>query len=133
MIWLPPLSAAAPLIAAHPHLIEIDLQRFYHIDYRDRWREGSALSYRRLLALLDGLPPESLFRSTVYNTPGWSQETYRLTELWESLAGQQHPERNTEQQQAEREEQAERDSERERQRAAAREHNRRVLAAKTKG
>jgi hypothetical protein len=133
MTWLPSLMGAAGLVALHPLEIEQDLQRYYRIDYRDRWRPGggrSGLTYRRLLVLLDGLPPESAFRAAVTDTSPVSRVEKRLVELWESLAGKAHPVRNTEEQKREREEAAAEKRELERQRAAARRRNQAALAAR---
>ncbi|HAF73299.1 MAG TPA: hypothetical protein DCL06_11290 [Corynebacterium variabile] len=123
------------MVALHPLEIERDLQRFYRIDYRDRWRPGggtSQLTYRRLLVLLDGLPAESEFRAAVLDVSPVSRIELRLVELWESWAGKAHPVRNTEEQQRERADAAEEKQEFERQREAARERNRAALAARNR-
>lgn len=133
MTWLPLLMGAAPLVAAHPLEIEQDLQRFYHVDYRDRWRDeggASRLTYRRLLSLLDGLPPESAFRCAVMEMPPVSRLEWRLVEIWEAWVGKAHAVRDPKKQQRERKEAAERDQEFQRQRAAARKRNKAVLAAR---
>ncbi|MGN0095038.1 MAG: hypothetical protein ACI38U_03140 [Corynebacterium sp.] len=129
MIWLPDLAATLPLVAAHPREIEADLQRYYHIDYRDRWRPDSGLTYRRLLVLLDGLPPESLFRSAVAHRSPISRIEDGLIDVWEAFAGKRHPKRNEKPERERREEALEKKREIESQRRAAREQNRRALAA----
>lgn len=53
--------------------MEADLQRFYGIDYRDRWRGG--LTLRRLKVLLSNLPRESVLRG------GWSMADHLIDDL----------------------------------------------------
>lgn len=62
--------------------MEADLQRFYGIDYRDRWRPGSGLTLRRIGALLRSLPPESALHRIARNEePHWSVEAHLLDDL----------------------------------------------------
>lgn len=64
--------------------MEADLQRFYGIDYRDRWRGD--LTLRRLLTLIRYLPGDSaVSRSTGHNH--WSTEAHLLDELRMTLVG----------------------------------------------
>ena len=137
LTWLPTFQTAVVIVRDHPNEIEADLQRFYQIDYRDRWR--GTLPYRRLLVLLDALPVESQLKSAVENRPASSREEVRLVEMWESWSGKKHPLRSEKSAQHARdkaleqaEERAESNRELEKQRAAAREHNRRVLERRRK-
>lgn len=77
--------------------MEADLQRFYRVDYRDRWRRDAdgrrLLTSRRIGVLLRHLPPES---STAHihrdMEPYWSVEAHLLDELRMAWVGtKQHP------------------------------------------
>lgn len=65
--------------------MEADLQRYYRIDYRDRWRGD--LTLRRLMVLISHLPPES---STAVALGGGFRPLSRteslLAEIWQPLA-----------------------------------------------
>ena len=79
-----------PLIREHEELVEADFQRFYHIDYRDRYRPGGGLSrltLRRLLALVDGLPAESLFRSEVEDRMPVSEQSAAIGDVISAFTG----------------------------------------------
>lgn len=52
------------MIRAHADVVEADLA-FRGIDFRDLWRKGSGLTLRRLLVLVQALPPDSLTHSSV--------------------------------------------------------------------
>lgn len=82
------------LIAEHEDLVEVDFQRFYHLDYRDFYREGggaSRMTLRRMLLLAEHLPPESLFHSAMQDRPPVSEISSVLMDIWTSLNGSQHP------------------------------------------
>ena len=71
-------------------MVEADFQRFYHLDYRDRYRPGggeSKLTIRRLLVLVDGLPPESLFRSAVEDRLPVSELSIAIGDLTTAITG----------------------------------------------
>lgn len=70
--------------------MEADLQRYYQIDYRDRWRGD--LTLRRLSVLVRHLPPGSA-TSTALNggDPEWTRSEVLLTDLWSAWAGKEHP------------------------------------------
>lgn len=71
-------------------MVEADFQRFYHLDYRDRYRPGggeSKLTIRRLLVLVDGLPPESLFRSAVEGRLPVSEQSAAVGDVLQALTG----------------------------------------------
>ena len=54
--------------------IEADLLRYYQVDMRD-WMRGE-LDSRRVLALLDGLPDESSFKTWALRGGDWTQDQY---------------------------------------------------------
>jgi hypothetical protein len=65
--------------------VEADLQRFYGIDYRDRWRGG--LTLRRLLVLIRHLPEESALTVALADGMRWSLEAHLLDDLRMWLTG----------------------------------------------
>ncbi len=70
------------------------MQRIYGLDYRDFYLPGgggSRLTLRRLLNLVENLPPESLFMSEVSHRPPMSEISLAVMDIWEALQGQQHP------------------------------------------
>lgn len=75
-----------PLIREHEDLVEGDFAFYYpHTDYRDRYRpEGgpSRLTVRRLLVLVDRLPPESAFKSAIEDRPPVSEVSAAVMDLW---------------------------------------------------
>lgn len=74
--------------------MEVDFQRFYHLDYRDFYREdggASRLTLRRMLLLAEHLPPESLFHSVVQDRPPVSEISSVLMDIWSSINDQKHP------------------------------------------
>lgn len=74
--------------------VEADLQRFYGVDYRDRFRPGggeSRLTLRRLGVLLQGLPMESDFYSAKDERPPISEGSVLLLDLFQVLTGKPHP------------------------------------------
>ena len=52
-----------------PNQIESDLQRYYQLNIAD-WHQG-AMSSRRLLALLEGLPEESAYKTAFERDGQW--------------------------------------------------------------
>lgn len=87
----------------------MDFQRFYGLDYRDRWRAGggaSRLTFRRLLLLVEYLPRESLFKSEVAGRGPRSFADERLMDIPEALTGKAHPIREQEKRQRRLAEQA---------------------------
>ncbi|OFT67743.1 hypothetical protein [Corynebacterium sp. HMSC05D03] len=75
-------------------MVEVDFQRFYHLDYRDFYREdggASRMTLRRMLLLAEHLPPESLFHSMISDRPPVSEVSSVLMDIWSSLNGQKHP------------------------------------------
>lgn len=76
--------------------MEADLQRFYGVDYRDRWRPDEhgrpRLTLRRLHVLVAHLPPDSATAAVVGDgEPGWSRSDVLLTDLWSAWTGKEHP------------------------------------------
>ncbi|WP_141757460.1 hypothetical protein [Corynebacterium sp. HMSC066C02] len=75
-------------------MVEVDFQRFYHLDYRDFYREdggASRMTLRRMLLLAEHLPSESLFHSVISDRPPVSEVSSVLMDIWSSLNGQKHP------------------------------------------
>lgn len=64
--------------------IEADLLRFYRLDIRD-WFTGD-LDSRRLIALLDGLPDESSFKTWAIRGGDWSDDQYVQARLVNEMA-----------------------------------------------
>lgn len=84
----------------HEELVEVDFQRFYGLDYRDRYRPGggaSRLTFRRMLLLVEYLPRESFFKSACDGRPARSFTDERLMDIPEALTGKPHPVRGAEQ------------------------------------
>lgn len=80
------------LLAEHESAVEADLQRYYGVDYRDRWRGD--LSLRRISNLLRHLPPDSaLAHIELAGTPAWNLEHVLLADIWQAVARskKQHP------------------------------------------
>lgn len=77
------------LLREHEAAVEADLQRYYQIDYRDRWRAD--LTLRRLHVLVTHLPPES---STAVALNGGFRQLSRteslLAEIWQAAARSKH-------------------------------------------
>lgn len=67
--------------------MEADLQRFYNIDYRDRWR--GTLTLRRINVFITHLPPDSAVVSVVFRegAPYWSLEAHLLDNVRMALTG----------------------------------------------
>lgn len=64
--------------------IEADLLRFYRVDVRDWFTEK--MDSRRLLALLDGLPDESSFKTWAVRGGDWTAEQYVQARLVNEVA-----------------------------------------------
>lgn len=72
--------------------MEADLQRFYGIDYRDRWRDGGRLTLRRLYVLLANLPPESALAALERDgKPDIRLEHVMLGDIWQATARSRKP------------------------------------------
>lgn len=69
----------------HEGAVEADLQRFYGVDYRDRWKvvDGRrVLTLRRIGVLLRHLPPESALAAVGRKgKPHWTIEAHLLDDL----------------------------------------------------
>lgn len=91
-----------------PMAIESDLDRFWGIDYRDRWRfrkKRRRLTLRQIHARLSNLPTDAGLAVAMGHK---SPVELLLMDIYEPLAGRAHPERPlTPEQQAERNAQAE--------------------------
>lgn len=61
------IQKALWLISEFPEAIEADLQRYYGLDFVRFFGPGSGLSWRKLMALIDYLPPESALNTAVRN------------------------------------------------------------------
>jgi len=48
--------------------IEADFQRYYGLDYLDRFRPGRSLGWRKLLVFIEHLPPESALNTAIRNS-----------------------------------------------------------------
>lgn len=128
--WSGKLLDLIPKIYRHSDEVEADLQRYYGVEYADRFR--GVLTVRRLLVLVQGLPQESLFKSATSEVLPTSVEAQLLMEVIESLSGKAHPRRtafkDAERLRREAVERKARQKLIERRRKAAREHNARVAA-----
>lgn len=85
------------LLREHADAVEADLSRFYHIDYRDRWRfddEGRRLLTLRMIAVrVKHLPRDSAVGRVLKIDPGWSVTDYLLADVYGVLRGRKHPAR----------------------------------------
>lgn len=80
------------LLRTQQRAVEADIQRFYGVDYRDRWRfDGNGrrrLTLRRLWVLVTYLPPESAIVAAARDgAPHWSVEAHLLDDLRIVLTG----------------------------------------------
>lgn len=71
--------------------MEADLQRFYGVDYRDRWRDDEhgrpRLTLRRLAVLVTHLPPDSAVgRHERDGKAHWSLEAHLLDDVRTTFA-----------------------------------------------
>lgn len=112
-------------IRQYEDAVEADLQRYYRIDYRDRWR--GTLPLRRLLVLVDHLPDESAFKSAREGRLPISVTDSLLMDVWSALTGKKHTRWDALKSAARR---AERETVIRRRRAAARAHNQRAIRAR---
>lgn len=74
--------------------MEADFQRFYRIDYRDFYRPGggeSRLTLRRMLLLVEQLPPESAFQSERHDRVPISVESAATYSVYQAVTGKPHP------------------------------------------
>jgi hypothetical protein len=62
------ISKALWLTEAFQEEIEADLQRYYNLDYLDLYRPGCSLGWRKLLVLIDQLPPEGALNTAIRNS-----------------------------------------------------------------
>jgi hypothetical protein len=60
------IQKAVWITATFAEEIEADLARFYHIDFLDLYRPGR-LSWRKLLVLVEHLPPEAALNTAIRN------------------------------------------------------------------
>jgi hypothetical protein len=60
-------AKAVWLTRSFPEEVEADLQRYYRTDFRDLFEPGSGLTWRRLLVLVEQLPPESAVMTAIRN------------------------------------------------------------------
>lgn len=80
------LAGLLRLLREHADVVEADLQRFYQVDYRDRWRKDEhgrpLLTVRRLYVLLLHLPSTSALADLQRNgKPDWSLEAHLLDDI----------------------------------------------------
>jgi hypothetical protein len=81
------------LLRQHAGAVEADLQRFYGIDYRDRWRRDGdgrrRLTLRRLFVLVRHLPESdsAVAAELRKHRPYWSLEAHLLDNVRMSLTG----------------------------------------------
>jgi hypothetical protein len=61
--------AAIVRVRSWPHQIEADLARYYHLDIAD-WHTG-VMTSRRLLALLEQLPDDSVYKTAFERDGQW--------------------------------------------------------------
>jgi hypothetical protein len=59
------ISKALWLTETFQEEIEADLQRYYGLDYLDLFRPGRSLGWRKLLVLIDQLPPEGALNTAI--------------------------------------------------------------------
>lgn len=61
------ISKALWLTETFQEEVEADLQRFYGLDYLDMFRPGRSLGWRKLLVLIEKLPPEGALNTAIRN------------------------------------------------------------------
>jgi hypothetical protein len=72
--------------------VEADLQRFYAVDYRDRWRRGSGLTLRRISVLVDHLPEDSALHLRLNEgEPVPSLTDVLLADIWQAVTRSKRP------------------------------------------
>jgi hypothetical protein len=81
------------LLREHADAVEADLQRFYNLDYRQRWRGN--LTLRRLCVLIRFLPEHSAVALIMRDgRAAWGLEAHLLDDVRMTLVGakaKQHP------------------------------------------
>jgi hypothetical protein len=81
------------LIDEHGSAILADLQRYYGLDLRDLWREGTTLTPRYVLWLVEHLPHESATVASMKGGPEhrpWTLDVYLMAHMVNLLAGANH-------------------------------------------
>ena len=82
------------LLREYPEAVEADLQRYYNIDYSDRWRFDSdgqrKLTLRRISVFIRYLPPDSAIAIATGGS-GWLLSDYLLAHIFQATTGQPHP------------------------------------------
>lgn len=82
------------MLRKHGDAVEADLQRWYHIDYRDRWRfdaDGNRkLTVRRIGVLIRHLPADSATFIALGGS-GWTLDHYLTASMWQAFTGKLHP------------------------------------------
>lgn len=79
------------MIREHEDLVEGDFAFYFpQTDYRDRYRPGggpSRLTLRRLMVLVDRLPPESAFKSLIEDRLPISEQSAAIGDVIHALTG----------------------------------------------
>ena len=88
------------LLRDHEGAVEADLSRYYHIDYRDRWRFNKRgerkLTLRMIAVRVAHLPHDSAISHAVLGAQaGWGVAEYLLADVWQASSGSEkgHPAR----------------------------------------
>lgn len=81
-----------------PTRVEADLNRFWHIDYRDRWRFDATghrlLTLRRIHTCTTNLPVDSALAIAMNNGKlHYTNGDFLLMDVWEAVTHQRHPAR----------------------------------------
>lgn len=81
------IAGLGRLLSEYGEAIEADLQRYYGTDLRDVFRPGSGLTWRRLRALVTGLPPDSALAQAMAGPDSvWTLETQLLAAVHDRLS-----------------------------------------------
>lgn len=81
------------LIDEHGSAVLADLQRYYNLDLRDLWREGTTLTPRFVLWLVEHLPHESATVASMKGGPEhrpWTLDIYLMAHMVNLLAAANH-------------------------------------------
>jgi hypothetical protein len=62
------IAQGLALVAEYAEAIEADLQRFYNVDLLDMYRPDGKLSLRKVVVLVNHLPPESTTMTAIRNS-----------------------------------------------------------------